>query len=161
MGVDGLAQEAGVTSGAFYGHFRSKMEAFTAVVRASAERMRLSIEASQKENGQDWLKRFTATYLGPRHRQDLANSCILPSLSAEVARAGIDAKSAYQAELLEAVRAVSKSFKSGSRAKRRADAWAVLATLAGAVLLSRAVSDEAVAQEIAEAAKSWIEKSAL
>lgn len=161
VGIDGLAQEAGVTSGAFYGHFRSKMEAFTAVVRACAEHLRLSIEAFQKEYGQDWLKSFAAEYLGPQHRQDMANSCILPSLSAEVHRAGTDARSAYQAELLEAAHTLAEGLKSGSPAERRADAWAILATLAGGVLLSRAVNDEAVAQEIAEAAKSWIERSGL
>jgi TetR/AcrR family transcriptional regulator, transcriptional repressor for nem operon len=37
VGVDGLAREAGVTLGAFCGHFRAKMEAFVAVVRASAK----------------------------------------------------------------------------------------------------------------------------
>ncbi|MGI4944284.1 MAG: TetR/AcrR family transcriptional regulator, partial [Janthinobacterium lividum] len=28
VGVDGLAAQAGITSGAFYGHFRSKAEVF-------------------------------------------------------------------------------------------------------------------------------------
>jgi TetR/AcrR family transcriptional repressor of nem operon len=59
------------------------------------------------------------------------------------------------------VRALAKGLKSGSRTQRRADAWAILATLAGGVLLSRAVHDEALAQEIAEAAKRWIERSGL
>lgn len=34
IGVDGLAREADVTHGAFYGHFRSKAEAFRAAVVA-------------------------------------------------------------------------------------------------------------------------------
>jgi AcrR family transcriptional regulator len=40
IGVDGLAKEAEVTSGAFYGHFSSKGEAFKAALVAGLEARR-------------------------------------------------------------------------------------------------------------------------
>jgi hypothetical protein len=90
----------------------------------------------------------------------MAYDCILPSLSAKVHRAGTNAKKAYEAELLRAAHALAEGLKSGSHKERRADAWAILAALAGAYCF-RAVYDEAVAQEVAEAAKSWIERRGL
>ena len=55
IGVDGLAREAGVTHGAFYGHFRSKAEAFNAAVVAGLQELRAGIEALRDEYGVGWL----------------------------------------------------------------------------------------------------------
>jgi TetR/AcrR family transcriptional regulator, transcriptional repressor for nem operon len=41
IGVDGLAKEAEVTSGAFYGHFRSKDDAFRQALLAGMKGSRL------------------------------------------------------------------------------------------------------------------------
>ena len=60
IGVDGLAKEAGVTSGAFYGHFKSKDAAFGAAALAGLDDLRAGIAALQDEQGARWAETFIA-----------------------------------------------------------------------------------------------------
>lgn len=148
IGVEGLSHAAKVTSGAFYNHFGSKAGAFAAVVRAGVERVRLGAEHFRRAKGEGWLAAFAAYYLGEAHRRDVAGGCALPSLSTDVAHADAETRAAYEEELLKVAALIAEGLPG---APGRAAAWPVLAQLAGGVMLSRAVRDEAIAQEIAEA----------
>jgi TetR/AcrR family transcriptional repressor of nem operon len=146
IGVDALAKEAGVTSGAFYAHFGSKADAFRAVVVQGLKRLYLGAEGIRGQHGRTWLDALAAFYLGPDHRRDVRGGCVLPSLSAEIAHADSETRKDYQAELLEVAALVADGLPGTSG---REAAWPVLAMLAGGVLLSRAVQDESIADEIA------------
>jgi TetR/AcrR family transcriptional repressor of nem operon len=149
IGIEGLARAAKVTSGAFYNHFGSKAGAFAAVVAAGVERVRLAVEHFRRACGGGWMAAFAGYYLGGEHRRDVAGGCALPSLSAAVGRADAATRSAYQEELLKTAALIADGLP-GNRGREAA--WPILAMLAGGVLLSRAVQDEAVAREIADAA---------
>src|SRR3954465_10555860 len=77
IGVDGLAKEAGVTSGAFYGHFASKGEAFDAAARAGLIQLRQAIEDFRAREGDAWLGRFVEFYLSSKRTCELGDSCAL------------------------------------------------------------------------------------
>jgi TetR/AcrR family transcriptional regulator, transcriptional repressor for nem operon len=147
-GVDGLARAAGVSSGAFYGHFQSKAEAFRLAAKAGAECLRIAVERSRDRFGGAWFDAFTAEYLGSAHRRNIAEGCALPSLSSDVARADDATRDDYAQEL-KRVAALMAAGLPG--AQGREAAWAPLAQLAGGLLLARAVRDEALAEEIADA----------
>jgi TetR/AcrR family transcriptional regulator, transcriptional repressor for nem operon len=149
VGVDGLAKAAGLTSGAFYSCFRSKSAAFRVAVAAGVERLRQGVEHFRARAGAAWFDAFAAYYLGPDHRGDVAGGCALPSLSAEVARSDEATRADYEAELKRVAAAIAEGLPGQPG---REAAWPLLAQLAGGVLLSRAVRDEALAREIAEAA---------
>lgn len=149
IGVDGLAREAGVTHGAFYGHFHSKSDAFEAAVVAGLEQLRGGIEMLQAEHGAGWISAFVSYYLGYKRSCELGEACTLPSLSPEVERAQASTRSAYQAALLRVAEAVATGLAGGSEAERQARAWALLAMLAGGVNMARAVPDPALAEQIA------------
>lgn len=147
-GVDGLAREAGVTSGAFYGHFSSKAEAFKVAIVAGMQELLAGVSAFQVKHGPAWIPAFTEFYLGDKRRCDLGESCSLPSLSPEVARADNEVQIVYQRELIEISKAVQKGLPDGSNPS---DAWVFLALLTGGQLLARAVADKALSDEIAKA----------
>ena len=65
-GVNGLANEAGVTSGAFYAHFGSKSGAFREIVIGGVNQFELAINHYQETYGDNWLEKFTAFYLGDK-----------------------------------------------------------------------------------------------
>lgn len=153
IGVDGLAKEAEVTSGSFYGHFPSKDAAFKEAVAAGIEELRDAIEALQSEHGARWLERFVDFYLGEKRTCELGESCALQSLSPEVGRAAIDVRAVYQDGMLKVVEQVAKGLPEGTLAERRKRAWTLLACLSGAVTIARAVSDPDISREIAKAAK--------
>src|SRR6478752_7680018 len=81
VGVDGLAKEAGVTSGAFYGHFPSKAEAFKAASVSGLAELREAIEGLRAHDGDAWLENFVDFYMSVRRTCELGDSCALQSLT--------------------------------------------------------------------------------
>jgi AcrR family transcriptional regulator len=155
VGVDRLAQDAGVTSGAFYGHFRSKEEAFREVVRAAMARLHAGLLRFREGGTPDaWLDALIDWYLGPAHRADLPGGCGLPSLSGEVARADPETRAIYEAGLEEAVRLLAEAPPLAAQPDAEARARALLALLAGGVTLARAVRGEAAAGRVAASVRA-------
>jgi TetR/AcrR family transcriptional regulator, transcriptional repressor for nem operon len=156
IGIDGLAKEAGLTSGAFYGHFPSKAEAFKAAALAGLVELREGIEHLRVVEGDAWLEKFAEFYMSVRRTCDLGQSCALQSLTPEVARADQDTKAAYEAEMLKVVEAVAEGLRPGTLSERRETAWAILALLSGGVTLARSAEAAAVGTQIAGAVKSAV-----
>jgi len=144
IGVDGLAKEAEVTSGAFYGHFPSKEAAFKEAVVAGLEELRA-------EHGTDWAEAFIDFYLGQRRVCKLGESCALQSLSPDVQRADGEVKAAYEAKLAEIASAVADGLPGRSKVDRMRRAWALLSLLSGGVTLARSAHDPATSAGIAAA----------
>jgi TetR/AcrR family transcriptional regulator, transcriptional repressor for nem operon len=157
IGVDGLMAAADLTSGAFYGHFRSKRAIISEVVAAGLERLRNGVVRTQARSPQGWLRVFADAYLSEAHRRNIAGGCALPSLSGDVVRADAQTRAAYQAGLLETARVMAAQAPFAERPDGPQRALAVLALLAGATLLARAVADEAVGGDIAAAACSAVQ----
>ena len=153
IGVDGLAEEAGVTSGAFYGHFASKESAFQEAIAVGLDQLRGSIERFRAQHGEGWVEAYTDFYLGPRRTCDLSDSCTLQSLSSEVGRSSEAIRSTYRAEIVKVVAAVAEGLSSGTLEERERRAWAFLVILSGGVTMARAVDDMAVGEAIAAAAR--------
>ena len=156
IGVDGLAKEAGVTSGAFYGHFPSKAEAFKAAAVTGLVQLRDAIEDLRAREGDRWLSIFVDFYLSVRRTCDLADSCALQSLTPEVARADRATRIAYEAELLRVVEVVAEGLPNGPLPARRKTAWAILGMLSGGVSLARAAADPKIGAQIAAGVKGAI-----
>lgn len=154
IGVDGLAREAGVTSGAFYGHFPSKTDAFKEALTVGLRELRDGIAQFQQDLGPAWIEAFVDFYLGNKRTCDLGDACALQALTSEVARSGPEVRAAYEAELLEVVDVLAGGLPHPSAADRRSRAWALLSILAGAVTITRGLEHEAVAAKAAKAVKT-------
>jgi AcrR family transcriptional regulator len=152
IGVDGLAKQAGVTSGAFYVHFASKSAAFRESVVQGVSDVVRGVQHFQTEHGKDWWGEFVRFYLAKR-KCDLSESCGLQSLTPEVARADLESRNAFTAELLKVAQAIIAGPSSSGAPATIEEAQAALATLIGAVTLARAVDDPDVAKRIAAAAE--------
>jgi AcrR family transcriptional regulator len=153
IGVDGLAKEAGVTSGAFYVHFDSKAAAFRESVVKGMSDLKDGVRHFQNTHGKTWWQEFVRFYLGTKRTCELAESCALQSLPPEVARADASARGAFEAELLEVAAIVASGPRSVDAPETIEEAFTALATLVGTVTLARAVEDRAVSERIAAAAE--------
>ncbi|WP_419688445.1 TetR/AcrR family transcriptional regulator [Burkholderia theae] len=151
-GIGPLTKAAGVTNGAFYGHFKSKGEAFRSVVLDGLEQLRQGVATFKAEHGARWRRPFAAFYLGPRRTCELAESCALPSLSPEVMRADDDTRDAYEQALRQIVDEVASGLGDPPDDDR---AIAYLALLSGGVTLARAVRDPVLAKRIADAVERY------
>lgn len=151
IGVDGLAKEAGVTSGAFYVHFGSKAAAFRAAVAQGMVDLRDGVRHFQVEYGEHWWAEFVRFYLGAKRRCDLAESCALQSLAPEVARSDASVRAAFEIELGEVAEIIAAGPASHNAPKDAAAALAALGMLAGTVTLARAVENPEMAERIVAA----------
>jgi AcrR family transcriptional regulator len=147
IGIDGLAKEAGQTSGAVYAHFSSKSELFAAVVDDGIARL-LASAVAERAAGGDAVS-FARRYLSPEHCRAVDRGCLMPALSADIARADQSTRQAY-AEGLEKVAAALALPGPGGHGRARA----ILALCAGGVLLARAVADAEAAQDILAACRA-------
>lgn len=153
IGVDGLAKEAGVTSGAFYGHFKSKGAAFSEALLVGTDQLRDEVMRLRSEHGDKWTDVFVDFYLGQKRTCELGLSCALQSLTPEVQRSDDAIKVAFEERTQAVIDAIAGGLP-GDAATRTARAWALLSILTGAVTLSRAMADDATGEKIAASARA-------
>ncbi len=150
LGVDGLAKEAGVTSGAFYVHFPSKADAFKAAVVQGLRDLRAGVDYVRAAAGRAWQFAFVEFYLTQRRTCDIEESCAAQSLSGDVERADDETRAAYTREL----RQIFETMSSPGNDAERAQAIALLSLVVGGVTLARATNDAALSDEIAAAIRA-------
>jgi TetR/AcrR family transcriptional regulator, transcriptional repressor for nem operon len=151
IGVDGLAKEAGVTSGAFYVHFGSKAEAFRATITQGLEELKAGVLHFQGEHSGAWWPEFVRFYLGYKRTCAMADSCTLQSLAPEAARADAAAQTAFAAGMRDVAEAIIAGPASPAAPRTLEAACVALSALVGAVTLGRAVGPGEMGQQIAEA----------
>lgn len=150
-GVDALAKEAGVTSGAFYVHFGSKGDAFRESLRLGMDNLREGILYFQAQHGRAWWPEFVRFYLSVKRTCDLSEGCTLQTMPTEVARSDPESRMAFEVALCEVAQAVVDGPASPRAPKDIDTACAALASLVGAVTLARAVGSATLADRIAGA----------
>ena len=153
VGVDGLAKGAGLTSGAFYFHFRSKLQVFIAAMQYGLDDLIEAIERLQEQKGGRWFVAWADYYLGFKRTCSMEEGCSFPTLTPEVERAGGEAQQAYEEELTRLIEAVMQGMPAGTSKAKRETSIAVLALLSGGVNMARAVRDPKFSDEIAHAVR--------
>lgn len=149
IGVDGLAAAAGVTSGAFYSNFANKEEMLKAIVDAAVGEPLLSESesATTKAELRSLVKKFIADYISDHHVADPANGCVMPALSADVARASTRTRTGYERNILAMAERIADALD-GPRADRMRRAWSIVSLMVGAITISRAMSSSATQSEV-------------
>jgi len=151
IGVDGLAASAHVTSGGFYSNFATKEALLEEVISAELGAMFAGIaDADPSERGRR-LRELMTVYLSDDHRQGVADGCVMPSLSADVARAGDAVRETYRRRMTELVAALAPAMK-GTPEEQQQHAWTAVATIVGAVTVARALPPGDEARAVLDAA---------
>jgi TetR/AcrR family transcriptional repressor of nem operon len=138
VGVDGLAAAAGVTSGAIYSNFGSKEAFFEQVVAEQLGAEFTPIDDPDPDERRRRLVEFLGFYLSDEHCTAIADGCLMPALSGDVSRASEGVREAYErrmAALIELLTPVMPG-SSGEQVER---AWALVASIVGAVTIARAL----------------------
>jgi AcrR family transcriptional regulator len=150
VGVDRLSAAAGVTSGAFYSHFSNKEDVLRSVIDANLGRQFTDPEYADLTTRRERLRAFLRLYISLEHRNGAGEGCVIPSLSADVARAGLKVRTIYQERMVEYIAKLTPLMKGppGVREKR---AWSLLSMMAGAMLIARAMPDEDQAAKVIDA----------
>lgn len=149
-GVDALAQAAGVTSGAVYAHFGSKAGLLDAVIVNEMERSRARWARHPERSKETWLAEEAARYLSRAHIDHPESGCLMPTLAADVARAGEPTRQVFEDRLREAQGDIAGKLGDGTKA------WQFLSQIVGAMVLARAVVSEDVQEEILSAGRNAV-----
>jgi AcrR family transcriptional regulator len=151
IGVDGLAAAAGVTSGAFYSNFSNKEALLENVIETCVGEPFIDTESGSLAQRQGRLRDYLAMYISAEHRADPASGCVMPTLSADVARSNPQIRAAYKRKMVQLVSKISNVLD-GAGADREKRAWSIVAIMVGAVAISRAMPDSKEADRALDSA---------
>jgi len=151
IGVADIMKAAGLTHGGFYGHFNSKDDlAAEACTRALSREWWKGAISSSATGG---LEAFVNAYLSPRHRSNPGRGCLIAAVGSDIGRQPRTVRRAFTKGLESLIEGLGNFMPGRSPAARRKQALATLAGLVGALILSRAIDDPALSDEILEAAR--------
>jgi TetR/AcrR family transcriptional repressor of nem operon len=151
VGVDALAASAGVTSGAFYSHFSGKEALLNDVIDANLGQPFIDPDTGTPAERRERLKNFLRMYISATHCADPANGCVMPTLSADVARSSDAVRETYRRRMRELVEKIVRVI---GREVRGAEerAWTVVTLMVGAVSIARALPAGPEAEHVLNAA---------
>ncbi|MEU9971909.1 TetR/AcrR family transcriptional regulator [Streptomyces sp. NPDC051014] len=158
LGVADVMKEAGLTHGGFYKHFASRDDLVTQAAAAALTEGSAKMERAARKNERDARAGLIDAYLSGQHRDTPATGCALVPLGAAAGRDGTDGdvhlKDAYERQVrayLDLIAGLDEDAEDAEDAEEaRAEAVLTLSALVGAVLMSRAVADRDLSDEILE-----------
>jgi TetR/AcrR family transcriptional regulator, transcriptional repressor for nem operon len=148
--VADIYRRVGLTHGGLYGQFPGGKEtlAAEAIGHAFAERRQAWDDLADDRSPAEALRAIVASYVSAAHRDDPGAGCPTPSVGAEAGRHGGRVRAAYTGGVHELVASLTRVAPGESERERRQAALRILSTLAGAVLIARAVDDPALADDV-------------
>ena len=157
LAVAELMQRAGLTHGGFYAHFKSK-DALLAEALASifAESDRTLRRVTAGLSPCHALARYIDVYVTPAHRDNRCGGCPIVALNSELPRQSRKFRAAFDAGTKLLVGRLANWIKAAGITGGEALAASVLSAMAGAVAVSRAVSDKRLSDELMGAARAGI-----
>jgi TetR/AcrR family transcriptional repressor of nem operon len=145
VSVAEIMQATGLTHGPFYNHFPSKQALMAeAVAHASAQTFGRITNTDPSEAGK---AAYLSAYLSTAHRDDPGDGCLMASLASDIAREPA-VKRAMTTHLTALIDRMAAHFPWRSKRDARGDTIRLLASTVGALILARAVDDDALSAEI-------------
>ncbi|MEN9867123.1 MAG: hypothetical protein RL748_2713 [Pseudomonadota bacterium] len=145
-GVDALMAAAGLTSGAFYSHFGSKKALLEAIIENELARSQRFFAANSPEAAMVAVEK----YLSLHHINHPETGCPLPTLTSEIARADASTKAAFEAGMGKLQQQIAAVLQDQDKA------WAVIATMMGAVSVARGMVSDAARQAVLDGALAQV-----
>lgn len=142
VSVGDLTKAAGFTHGGFYNHFKSK-DALAAEALDTA----FKTMAGHRERARDLAEMLTH-YLSQAARRAPEKSCPAAALGSDTARQSGELKAVFADGVEQMIASVEARLPEGPR--RRERALGVVTRMVGALMLSRAAPDGALADELLE-----------
>src|SRR5215218_999601 len=138
-GVATLMSDAGLTNGAFYGHFMSKEDLVANVLTDQLRTQRHSFDAQPPDRA--GLEAIIRAYLSPQHRDQCADGCPSAALLDEIARRPVATRQAFTDELLGTADDIAARLDPTDAESARTDALTLFGLMIGSLQLARALTD--------------------
>ena len=156
IGLKDLMEGAGLTQGAFYKQFASKDDLSA---RAASRAMEVALSrwrAIADDNPKDPLGEVIAFYLSMEHRAKRKDGCPIAALGSDAARQSVELKASFEAGIKEQLKILGGWIGETHGEESRGRAMAILSTMVGAVVLSRAVNNTDLARGFLDTAADQV-----
>ena len=145
-GVAALMSDAGLTNGAFYGHFSSKEDLVANVLADQLRAQRHSLDAQASDRA--GLEAFVRSYLSPEHRDQCADGCPSAALLDEIARRPAPTRQVFTDELMAEIDDIAARLDPTDADAARTDALTVFGMMIGTLQLARALTDRDLSDQL-------------
>lgn len=150
--VNDVMQEAGLTRGGFYAHFKSKEDLFTHILQFSQIQDNLRDLAGNEEVAEAEKRHLVFDwYLSPSHRDQLDEACPLTLFAQQSSRLSTKPRRVLS-------RLIGRFANWLGEDRSKEDGIVALSMMVGAMTLARSVEDPDLADEILEANRNKLHK---
>jgi TetR/AcrR family transcriptional regulator, transcriptional repressor for nem operon len=153
--VDAVMRAAELTPGGFYAHFDDKDALLAEVLEYCILRKTRRLSANT-ELTDDSFREWVDYYLSRDHLDEPGNGCPLPSLTAEIARQPKKVRKAFTEAMHIRLAELARAAPGETEGERSDRAITTLASLMGAVMLARALTDPTLSDRILEVVRTAI-----
>lgn len=150
VGVDAVSKAARLTHGNIYSRFGSKEALMAAAVNEGHNLL------AERAATVDKLEQVSAGYLSPFHRDNPGGGCFLATLASEGARQKKPVRKSFTGVVKRASGFIARLIPARKGVRQEEEALAILSTLVGSLILSRAVDDKALSDKILKAGRRHI-----
>ena len=141
-----VTKAAGLTHGAFYGHFKSKDDLIVQTLD----------QVLSRQSGELDLPRFLETYLSPAHCRNLAGGCPMAGLGPETLREAPEARGAMTSGLRRQIDRLTEAMPGTSKAEKRQAAIGTWSAMVGALILARLSDDPQLSDDVLTRTRAWL-----
>jgi TetR/AcrR family transcriptional regulator, transcriptional repressor for nem operon len=145
-GVAAVMSDAGLTNGAFYGHFSSKEDLVANVLADQLRAQRHSLDAQASDRA--GLEAFVRSYLSPEHRDQCADGCPSAALLDEIVRRPVATKQVFTDELTRSIDDIASRLDPTDTEAARTDALTLFGLMVGTLQLARALTDRDLSDQL-------------
>lgn len=156
VGVDAVADAAGLTHGAVYSHFKSKNElAAEAVRQALHQSMGEWLALTKGFAGAEAFAKLLRVYVSRAHRDHPEAGCSVAAIGGDAHRGGDELRDVFHDGVTQLIDVLTTVSDGESAADRRSTAIARAAAMIGALVMSRATSaDGRLSDEILKSVRA-------
>jgi TetR/AcrR family transcriptional repressor of nem operon len=138
--------DAGLTNGAFYGHFTSKEDLVANVLADQLRAQRQSLDSQPSDRA--GLEAFIRSYLSPQHRDQSADGCPSAALLDEIARRPAATRQVFTDELMGVIDDIASRLDPTDVEAAGTDALTVFGLMVGTLQLARALTDRDLSDQL-------------
>ena len=161
VGVAEIMAEVGLTHGGFYAHFPNKEALVAAAIEeAFGQSRRRFARMTEGMTPAQALTAFIDAYVSTDHRNNPQRGCPISTLTSDLPRQGPLVRGAFDTGVANVIARIEAWLPEDDPKTRRSLASSMMAEMAGAVSLARAVSDAAMAESLLEASRARIKSRA-
>lgn len=157
--IDDLMNDAGLTRGAFYAHFKNKKAVYSKAIIEGAKKSKIMQKKPEKLTNSEWIEDLLFGYISQEHINQDISPCPLAFLVTDIANNEDEVKAVYTRMYKLLNKGIQTQLKGkgdvgSTQAQQKQDVLAATAMMIGAVAIGRALTDANTTDQLLTSCRS-------